>query len=326
MNNFNGKTCLVTGASGFIGAYLCRELLDQGAYVKALVRKPSKGLWQKCYQCNLGSEKIPKEALESVDIIFHLAGFTHSVTQTKYDKDLCHKVNVEGTRSLLIAAKDSNIDTFIYFSSVKAIGEESEMRLDEDSIPKPQSIYGKTKLEAEKLVLHGMFIKHPVVLRLVMVYGCTNKGNFPRLIKAISNNWFPPFPKIVNKRSMIHVEDVIQGATLSALSENSAGKIYILCDGIDYSTRLIYENICHALNKNVPKWGIPILLFKLASKFGDLLGRISGHRILFDTDRYEKLFGNSFYSSKKATLEIGFKPKHNLIDKIPEIIESISAE
>jgi len=324
--SLNGKICLVTGATGFIGSYLCKELLKQGAIVKALIHTPTEGNWSSSFVCNLGKQKIPKEALEGVEIVFHLAGYAHSLIQRSGDDDLYHQINVEGTRMLLEAAREEKVKKCIFFSSVKSIGEENNLRLDETTEPKPLSEYGKSKLEAEKLLLLGRYVEFPTVLRMVMVYGNSNKGNLPKMIKAISKNWFPPFPKIKNKRSMIHVEDVIQGAVLAALSDVSSGEIYILSDGTDYSTRELYEAIRKAMGKKVPSWGIPLLVLQVAAKIGDILRFIIRRRIFIDSDNLQKLIGSSYYSSKKAVSELGFAPKNTLFDSLPNIISSIGSK
>ena len=179
------------------------------------------------------------------------------------------------------------------------MGEGSDLRLDENSESNPLSAYGKSKLEAEQLVLSGGYVSSPTVLRLVMVYGDSDKGNLPKMIKAISKNWFPPFPKVNNKRSMIHVEDVIQAAIKAAETDISTGEVYILSDGIDYSTRQIYESIRKTLGKTVPAWGIPVIGLSIIAMTGDVFKRITGRRIFFDSDNFQKLMGNSYYSSEK---------------------------
>ena len=205
-----------------------------------------------------------------------------------------------------------------------SMGEESDIRLDESCDPQPISVYGKSKLEAEKLVLGGGYVASGTVLRLAMVYGDSNKGNLPRMIKAISNKWFPPFPKIENKRSMIHVNDVVQGAILVASREESTGQTYILCDGIDYSTRQLYEIICNALGKDIPVWAIPVFILYLIAKLGDIFKYIIGRRILFDSDYLQKLIGNSYYSSKKIESDLGFSPNYTLFKAMPSIISNMN--
>ena len=322
--NLIGKTCLVTGANGFIGSKLCSELIRCGAKVKKLVRTVDVGSSDDCFACNLGEQKVPDQAMREVDIIFHLAGRTHSLADSNAQESLYFKANVDGTRALLEAANKAGIKKFIYFSSVKSMGEESDIRLDENSRSQPLTAYGKSKKEAEDLVLQGNYVEQPTVLRLVMVYGDISKGNLPKLIKAISSNKFPPFPKIENKRSMIHVEDVLHAAILVATTTHSAGQTYILSDGVDYSTRKLYERIRQSIGKTIPDWGVSLGLLKLIAKVGDIAKIVLGKRVIFDSDNLQKLIGNSYYSSEKIKAELGFVPKYNLYVALPEIITELN--
>ncbi len=319
-----GKVYLVTGASGFIGSSLCAELSKQGAYVKVLLRSRSEGKWDESFIYELGQQEVPKKAIRDVDVIFHLAGRTHALVDGHRQDQLYFKTNVEGTRVLLESAKIAKVKKFIFFSSVKAMGEECHTRLDENTQSLPISAYGKSKLAAENLVLHGKYVKHPTVLRLPMVYGNTDKGNLPKMIKAISKNQFPPLPKIINKRSMVHVDDVVSGAIKVASNDISSGKIYIVSDGIDYSTRELYENILLSMGRSVPSWGLPVSSLKLLAKIGDLFKMISGKRLLLDSDNLQKLIGNSFYSSDKIKTELGFVPSHTAYNSMSDIISNLN--
>ena len=324
--DLNGKTCLVVGASGFIGKQLCSVLSKRGATVKTLLHAAIDDTDNNSYACNLGFDEIPAEAMDSVDTVFHLAGRAHSLADSADQEKLYYQINVEGTRTLLKAAKLAGVKKFIFFSSIKAMGEDSDLRIDESFESKPLSAYGISKLEAENLVLSGGYVKSPVVLRLAMVYGNACKGNLPKMIKAIYKNRFPPFPKIQNKRSMIHVEDVVTGAIRVALSDVGSGEVYILSDGVDYSTREIYESICKALGRKIPNWSVPKYCLFLIAKFGYMANVIIGRRLFFDTDNLQKLIGNSYFSSKKIMKEIGFSPKHTLFNSIPDMILAIDLE
>ena len=310
----------MTGAGGFIGRKLCKELHNQGAVVRLLSKSIQSGNNYKAYFFDLTKPVIPNEAFQNVDIVFHLAGKVHDFSSNKINESEYNKINVDGTRELLTHAKLNNVTKFIFFSSVKAMGEGSNYCADELSEPIPTTQYGISKLEAEKLVLQGGYIPHPTVLRLSMVYGSSNKGNLPRLVKLISKLWFIPFPTVNNKRSMVHVNDVVDAAILTAITNKSSGQIFIISDGREYSTRQIYELICTSLGKKAPRWGIPLLFLKFISLLGDLVNYISGKRISIDSENFEKLFGSSIYSNKKAVKELGFSPKHNLENSIKEII------
>lgn len=165
---------------------------------------------------------------------------------------------------------------------------------------------------------HGM---HVCVLRLPMVYGRDNQGNVPRMIAAVDRGWFPPLPEAGNKRSMVHVEDAVQAMLLAATNPNAAGKVYIVTDGQAYSTRQIYEWICAALQRPVPRWTIPLSLLRFTARIGDWIGRLSERRFALDTDSLDKLIGSAWYSSEKISRELGYRPVHTLQEALPEMVK-----
>ncbi|WP_404359057.1 NAD-dependent epimerase/dehydratase family protein [Methylotuvimicrobium sp. KM1] len=313
------KKILVTGASGFIGKILCDKLLQQGLYVRTLIRRNINGE-QDNVNLDLTSDSFPKEICTSIDIVFHLAGKAHALTEVAQDIDDYRRVNTEGTRKLLEAAQQAGVQKFIYFSSVKAVGYCESRPMDENVQMPADTPYGQSKYEAEQLVLHGGYVPHPVVIRPSMVYGNTEKGNLPRMIDAIRKGVFPPLPEVHNKRSMVHVEDVVQAALLAAEKPEAARQVYIVTDGHSYSTRQIYDWIREALGKPSSSLTMPLAWLRTMAKVGDGIGMLRGRRFMFDSDALEKLIGSAWYSSAKIERELGFKPVHNLNSSLPEIV------
>jgi len=310
----------VAGATGFIGCTLCAALETRGVYVRALGRREVDGPWDTFVRTDL-TQGVPADVVHGVDTIFHLAGRAHALSETGQDEDEYFDINVEGTRKLLEAAKAAGVRRFVFFSSVKAMGEGGDKCLDELAACHPETPYGRSKLEAERLVLEGGYVPEPVVLRLSMVYGPTHKGNLPRMIEAVRRGRFPSLPETGNKRSMVHVDDVVQAAMLAAEKPEAAGQTYIVTDGTPYSTRQIYEWTCGALGKAIPHWEIPMPVLKGLAKIGDGIGRLRGHRFIFDSDALEKLAGSAWYSSEKIERGLGYKPGRNLQNALPEMIE-----
>ena len=101
---------------------------------------------------------------------------------------------------------------------------------------------------------------------------------------------------------MIHVDDLVRALLLVANDESANGEIFIATDGQTYSSREIYEDMCHVLGKPVPQWSVPHVLF-------DLVGSFSS-RIRYKVD---KLLGDEFYSSAKLE-SLGFRAEHTLKD------------
>lgn len=203
------------------------------------------------------------------------------------------------------------------------MGEGGEVCQDESVSCCPETPYGRSKLVAERFVLEGGYVPEPVVLRLSMVYGCSHKGNLPRMIEAVAKGRFPPLPDVGNKRSMVHVKDVVQAAMLAAERSAAVGQAYIVTDGHPVSTRQMYEWICGVLGKPVPAWTIPIRLMKVLAHVGDGIGRVRGRRFMFDSGALDKLISSACYSSEKIKRELGFRPAWDLRSALPEIVASL---
>ncbi|HAE40207.1 MAG TPA: NAD-dependent dehydratase [Candidatus Riflebacteria bacterium] len=312
---------LVTGADGFIGSNLTRKLVEQHYTVTALLQSQSQGSCCKTLTVDLvQDEKIDLAGVAPVDAIIHLAGKAHAVSEIG-EGDEYFALNTEGTRKLLEATRKIGVQRFVYFSSVKAMGEGSWQTEDENTPCQPSGAYGQSKLDAEKLVLEGGYVPEPVVIRPTMVYGQTDKGNLPRMIRMARKGLFPPLADNGNRRSMVHVEDIVQAAILAAARPEAIGQVYIVSDGQAYSTRKVYELILKALGRCVPPFDCPTALLSLAARIGDVFGRLRGRRFIFDTDTFEKLFGSAYYSSAKIERELGFRPQRTLENSIAELID-----
>ena len=220
--------CLVTGATGFIGTHLIDALRQHHHTITVLTRSPEKAsrLWPGASIAvrsgDLDKAATLKGVCDGVDTVFHLAGCAHDESNAAVllENPYRHTL-VEGTRALLGEASAAGVKRFVFASSVKAMGEGGPACLDESSPPMPVSIYGRAKLAAEQEVLDagrrsGMSTS---VLRFPLVYGPGNKGNIPRMIKAIDRGVFPPLPRNGNRRSMVHVADAVQSLLLAAQEE-----------------------------------------------------------------------------------------------------------
>jgi len=109
-------------------------------------------------------------------------------------------------------------------------------------------------------------------------------------------------PETGNRRSMIHVDDLVRVILLVAEDERANGEIFIATDGVPHSSREIYSAMCSTLDKSIPKWGVPKFLFDMASW-------ISPH-IKY---KLNKLLGDECYSSAKLEA-LGFKAQKSLKD------------
>ena len=143
---------------------------------------------------------------------------------------------------------------------------------------------------------------HVSIVRSTLVYGPGVKGNLALMRKGIEQGWFPPLPETGNRRSMIHVDDLVRVLLLVAEDDRAAGEIVTATDGVPHSSREIHEAICQMSGKSIPHWSVPKFLF-------DLVGKVS-IRFQFKID---KLLGDEYYTAEKLEA-LGFKATKGLLN------------
>jgi len=326
-----GASVLVTGGTGKIGRLLVPALLERGAEVSVLTRHPegASRLWPAArVDCRRGDLTAPATlpaALRGVSCVFHLASHNPPPQAPDIYAAAEHwPVTAAGTGHLVQAAQETGVRRLIYLSSVKAMGDAAAAGPEpatEDTPPAPDSLYGRAKLAAERSVLAAGTAGIGVcVLRLPMVYGLAGEGNLWRMIAAVAARRFPPWPRVENHRSAVHVEDAIAAAILAATSRKACGRTYLVTDGAHYSTRFIYEQIRRALGRPPPPWATPPWVLWSAATAGTLVTRFSGRRLALDRAGLRKLMGNAWFSSERIQHELGFRPRHRLEETIPWLV------
>jgi len=292
---------LVTGATGFVGQHLIEYLKLDGYNIKAIARKLIPGV--DTVICDFFNDSIPENTLKGIDVVFHLAGYAHDLKSESGIEQTYQKINVDITSKLLLLSVKNNVKKFIFVSSVKAGGVSKQGKCaTEKSLSEPDGVYGKTKREAELKVLEvgRKSDMHVSILRPALIYGPKVKGNLQLMMQGIKKGWFPPLPEIGNRRSMIHVDDIVRALLFLTNNKKSNGEVFIATDGRVYSSRNIYEAMCYVLDKNVPNWSVPRLLFNAIARLS------SGFKYKID-----KLLGDECYSSKKLQ-SLGFKAQKQL--------------
>ena len=294
---------LVTGSTGFIGSRLLGLLNTIECDVRLLAR--SEVFNYETIVCSLGQDGIPKHSLETVDTIFHLVGFAHDMQDPSKVEDVYRVINVETTVELANLAVESGVKKFVFISSVKAGGGMASGKcINEFDQNEPEGVYGKSKREAELKLLKigsesGM---HVSIIRPSLVYGPNAKGNLQLMLSGIKKGWFPPLPEMGNRRSMIHVDDLVRAILLIAEDKRANGEIFIATDGTPHSSREIYNAMCSIVGRTIPKWNLPKVLFKIAT--------LISPRIKY---KINKLLGDECYSSAKLEA-LGFKAQRTLKD------------
>lgn len=302
---------------------MCVQLQEQGCYVRALLHREGVGPWDDAVICDLGAAPLPTNLMRGLDGVFHLAGIAHTYLTGK-DECAYSMVNVDGTNDLLEAAGVAGVPRFVYFSSVKAAADPGHQCVDETWGEIPSSQYGLSKRRAEALVLAAglKFDMHVSILRPTLVYGAGVKGNLEQMATAISSNRFPPLPDFGNRRSMIMVDDLVAAAVLAMDHPEASGEIYIVADGVEYSTAKLYEAMYDVIHGRVPNWRVPLWILTAGAVIGDVLGRVFRIDLPLNSEVLSRLSDSACYRSDKLRNDLGWVPEHDFFDVLPAIVES----
>lgn len=275
---------LVTGATGFVGNALIRELLGNKQYqVYATARDstPLKGVVPHVYEQDLEVEaKEWEPILSGKDVVIHCAARVHVMAET-VDNPLAEfrTVNVTGTLNLARASVAAGVRRFIFISTIKVNGESTEKNhpFTAQMKPTPTDPYGISKYEAEVELLKlaketGLEV---VIIRPVLVYGDGVKGNFNSLLKLASLKVPLPFGAINNSRSMVYLDNLISFIVHVIEHPDAKNKVLLIADKESLSMRELIQNIRKGMGR--PAWLLPIPIF-----FYRLVGRLSGKSNIVD--------------------------------------------
>lgn len=274
----------VTGASGFVGAAVVQRLLrDRRWTVRAGVRgEPGPDLTGvDVRQGDLASDMNWGPSLEGVDGIIHLAGRVHVMRESAVDPlTVFRRINVAGTLHLARQAADAGVRRFVFVSSVKVNGESGSFT--ETDPVAPADAYGISKLEAEAglRVLAGHTGMEVVIVRPPLVYGPGVRANFQALIQAVARGIPLPLGAIHNRRSLVALDNLVDGLVTCLDHPAAANEIFFVSDGEDLSTTDLVRRLARAMDR--PARLIPVPAAVLLAT-ATLLGRGAAARRLVGT-------------------------------------------
>lgn len=309
------KKVLVTGATGFIGRHLVKELLRQGYKVRALSRNIKVTNEEiETVQGDITNKASLKEACSGVDYILHLAALTNLNRSVTNQLAFFRKINVEGTKNLLDSCSD--VKRFIHFSSVDALGLQNKI-LYENSPAKPVEPYEITKLESEFLV--RKYEKEQcipaTIIRPSCVYG---EGELAKemkinvavlqMCKMIKKHRFPVIGSGRNLLPFTHVKNVVDGTVLALSSKLAAGETYNLSDARSYSLNEIVRTIARILNVKFPGFHIPLSIAYPTAIFFELMEKTLGINAPLTRQGIQYITCSRAYSIQKAKRELNYKP------------------
>lgn len=286
-----GERVLVTGASGFLGTALCRELVQQGFAVRGMTRKPvSLARLDPRIEWRLGDTANPdqlRDATADQDIVFHLAG---SILTAASSDSPSADIQSEaiGTINLLEACVHSGVNKFVFISSGGAVYGNAVCPITEADPTDPIVAYGISKLCSEKYIrlyhlLHGLDYR---ILRVANPYGPYQQPHRGQgvvatlLYQALVDQPLPIFGDGEAVRDFIYVDDVI-AAILASLSYDGSSKLFNVGSGTGLSINAVVAAIASCLpQKRLHKLYLPARASDLPANVlnADLLTSKTGWR------------------------------------------------
>ncbi|MGZ3725962.1 MAG: NAD-dependent epimerase/dehydratase family protein [Pseudobdellovibrio sp.] len=303
---------LVTGANGFLGAWLTRRLLAEGHEVSALVRKNSDlselaGVTPKYVYGDVTDKSSLLESFRGQEVIFHLAGV---VAYKKSDIEKLERVNVGGTQNVVDVCAELQIRQLLHVSSVVAIGASfTPTPLTENfeyNIAHLHLGYFDTKRKAEQIVRQAVRENR---IRAVCVnpstiygFGDAKKGSRKNQLK-VARGKMPFYTS--GGVNVVAVEDVIEGILL-ALAKGQNGERYILANE-NMTIKSLFQKISGFAGVPAPQLYLPNWALHTIGFIGDQLQPM-GVDIGFSQVNAHTATLFHWFDSAKAQRELGFKP------------------
>jgi UDP-glucose 4-epimerase len=304
-----------------MGPVMVRHLIDAGFEVRAISRSSSAPdtlpRSVEYWSGDICDRDFLRRAVKGVNLVFHLAARLHITNPGAELRADYRRVNVEGTRNVVDACLAEEVRRLVYFSTINVYGPTPGKYVDEDTPPHPEGIYGETKLAAEELVLAAKGSPSGealgVVLRMAAIYGPRMKGNYPRLVKALSRGVFLPVGNGRNRRTLVYEQDAVRAALLAAQHPLAPGRIYNVSDGEIYILRDIIAAICAAIERRPSRFYLPVRPVRPLARVADGLAGLA-RRSLNLTAMVDKFVADIAVRAERIKRELAFQPLYGLQD------------
>jgi len=266
------NSILITGATGFLGNHLLPTLQQQNFSIKITTRQllsPISHNIPSIQINNIDQTTDWSEALKEVDCVIHLAARAHILKDESIDPKLqFYQTNTAATANLVKQAIAQGVKHFIFMSSVGAMATTSEQVLTEASPCKPDTPYGKSKLQAEQAIkeLCENTSMSWTIIRPPLIYGPRNPGNMQRLLKLVQTGLPLPLGAINNQRSFLYVGNLVDTITTCIFHPNAKNQTFLISDGKDLSTPTLIQKLGKAMGKSPTLIPIPSQLLHLVAK------------------------------------------------------------
>jgi nucleoside-diphosphate-sugar epimerase len=255
------ETCLLTGATGFIGGRLARRLVEDGYTVRCLVRASSdttelRELGVQLAAGDLTDARSLASAVEGCEHVLHCGAL---VSDWATSAEIA-AVNVTGTRNLLDACARASVHRFIHISTTDVYGHPERAQIDETyRTTRFSNWYAQTKLEAEREVRRAQApgALEAVILRPATVYGPGSKGVIGEIARAIQGRHMLLVDRGRAIAGLCFVENLVDAAVLALRHTAAPGNAFNVSDGLAVTWRQLADDLAEGLGCPKVRWSIP---------------------------------------------------------------------
>lgn len=317
---------LVTGANGFVGAHLVRELLREGWQVRAMMRRSSDasrlaGLAPEVVYADLLDAPSLLPAVQGSEVVFHVAGAIATLDADGFDR-----VNRSGTENLRRAVEDAlstgtALRHLVQVSSLAAAGPSGGDGPVQDGAPEhPVSRYGRSKLAAERALagLRGVAL---TIVRPPPVYGSGDTATLD-LFRSVQRRLILAQTGPERRMSFVHAADLARGLRLAAATPPADETRVLYLTGPEETSLAGFQRlIARRMGVRALEVPVPELLMRAAGHAADLVQRWTRQPRAFGSDKVaEGLARGWLVSNEKARGEIGYEPRVSLAEGIDEAL------
>lgn len=316
----NKMKVLLTGATGFVGSHILDCLLRNNFQTVVLLRKTSNTNYinhqlariEICYAQLSDVDSLIK-ALDGVSYVIHCAGLTKAVKNNDF-----FEVNHAGTRNLLraINSRKNEIKRLVFLSSLAAAGPvKPGHKAKEDDPVSPVSLYGKSKLAAEKEIISSSEVEY-VIVRPPAVYGPRDEAFFP-MFKAIYRHIRPLIIGGTKELSLVFVEDLAQAVVQCMIHSDAKNRIYYIANPDIVTPSALALEIQRQLNGWAMPFAIPVQFLWFICAANEFLAKITKKPVILNRQKYRELKAHSWVCDpSRAQSELGINCKTNLDEGI----------
>lgn len=306
-------TALITGANGFLGAWLAKALAARGDDVRCLVRKGSdasalEGARVKTVAGDVTDAGSLRAALEGASVVYHLAGIRRAATRDEF-----LRVNAEGTQHVADAMLAAGARRLVLCGSLAASGPSvaGRPRREEDPFA-PEEWYGESKAEAERIAFSYSDRLEVTAIRPARIVGPGDHENLT-FFKLVKRGLILRLGGRERLLSMVDVDDCVEQLMLQGERREAVGEAFFCASSETTTLENLMRLIARVLGVEARTIYVPEVALKALAAAADAVSITTGKKLPLNRKLARQLLAPGWTcSTEKATRLLGFTAKRSL--------------